>query len=635
MVDDAFISLRYSDRLLHGEGLTWAAGPPVEGYSNLLWVLLVAGLGACGLDLIDAARTLGVVASVATLVVLATCLPRQLPTLLMVVVLAWLTSFATWAIAGLETPLATLCVALLVVGMDRGHREFGPHRSTWFWFSGLVLAGLVLTRPDGPLWAVLAAASIFVCERLRERAVLRLYLPLLLPPVLAFVAQILFRLAYYDDWLPNTAYVKAHSSADSWRAGYAYVWSAAVALRSILLPALLGVACLLQRRSLRPTLVLSVLAIPVWCLYIASVGGDPLPRNRMLLPCLVPAVVLAAHGLKVVHGATRVGAIIAWCVALPCVGLAAFDAIAPSADPRQRTSSWEWEGEAVGAWLQRGFADRQPLLAVDAAGAVPYFSRLDCVDMLGLCDRTIARSPTDPSQGFWAGHTHGNGRYVLDREPDIVLFGPAAGLPQPNWLSGRQMEEDPRFLRDYRLALFEVGPVKLRSGSREGLRINAWLRLDGRAGLRNNGSLRVPGYLLGCYRQPQPFRLWREPPADPDQLARWQAQVATAIAWWQEPSVLGRMDEAAGCVVGEILRPGDHRVSGLQLAPGAYRLQPSDAPAGVEYRLLDEADGILPRNQESDWIVRRGHAEVTLSCLVSDTASLPLRVAEVVLQPVR
>ncbi|MGB5702608.1 MAG: hypothetical protein WBM48_07315, partial [Polyangiales bacterium] len=37
--DDAFISLRYAQRLLEGHGLTWTDGPPVEGYSNLLWVL--------------------------------------------------------------------------------------------------------------------------------------------------------------------------------------------------------------------------------------------------------------------------------------------------------------------------------------------------------------------------------------------------------------------------------------------------------------------------------------------------------------------------------------------------------------------------------------------------------------------
>ena len=43
--DDALIAFRYADRLLHGAGLTWTDGPRVEGYSCLLWVLLLALFG--------------------------------------------------------------------------------------------------------------------------------------------------------------------------------------------------------------------------------------------------------------------------------------------------------------------------------------------------------------------------------------------------------------------------------------------------------------------------------------------------------------------------------------------------------------------------------------------------------------
>src|SRR5579862_7427285 len=60
--DDALISLRYSQRLLAGHGLTWTDGTPVEGYTNLLWVLGVALFGGLGLDLVTAARILGLLA---------------------------------------------------------------------------------------------------------------------------------------------------------------------------------------------------------------------------------------------------------------------------------------------------------------------------------------------------------------------------------------------------------------------------------------------------------------------------------------------------------------------------------------------------------------------------------------------
>src|SRR5690242_18166607 len=40
--DDAFISFRYVRNLLDGHGLVWNVGERVEGYTNFLWVMLVA-----------------------------------------------------------------------------------------------------------------------------------------------------------------------------------------------------------------------------------------------------------------------------------------------------------------------------------------------------------------------------------------------------------------------------------------------------------------------------------------------------------------------------------------------------------------------------------------------------------------
>ena len=59
VVDDALISFRYSERLLLGKGLTFTDGERVEGYSNLLWVLVVAAGGLISRDLIFVARVAG------------------------------------------------------------------------------------------------------------------------------------------------------------------------------------------------------------------------------------------------------------------------------------------------------------------------------------------------------------------------------------------------------------------------------------------------------------------------------------------------------------------------------------------------------------------------------------------------
>ena len=75
--DDAFISLRYAQRLLEGQGLTWTEGPPVEGYSNLLWVLACALLAALGVDLVDTPVVLGIGSALATIAALIYAFPPR------------------------------------------------------------------------------------------------------------------------------------------------------------------------------------------------------------------------------------------------------------------------------------------------------------------------------------------------------------------------------------------------------------------------------------------------------------------------------------------------------------------------------------------------------------------------------
>ena len=59
VADDAYISLRYLESWLRGEGLVFNPGERVLGFSNALWVLALAPFGLAGLDLPSAAQGLG------------------------------------------------------------------------------------------------------------------------------------------------------------------------------------------------------------------------------------------------------------------------------------------------------------------------------------------------------------------------------------------------------------------------------------------------------------------------------------------------------------------------------------------------------------------------------------------------
>src|SRR5581483_8262248 len=82
---------------------------------------------------------------------------------------------------------------------------------------------------------------------------------------------------------------------------------------------------------------------------------------------------------------------------------------------RGHDERWEWDGKVLGDLLRRAFSPSQPLMAVDTAGCLPYFSGLPSLDMLGLNDAYIAHH-TPAGFGHGAiGHELGDGRYVLSR----------------------------------------------------------------------------------------------------------------------------------------------------------------------------------------------------------------------------
>ena len=66
LTDDAFISFRYARNLRLGHGLVFNPGRDrVEGYTNFLWVLLLAGCDALGLPPESTASLLSLAATVA------------------------------------------------------------------------------------------------------------------------------------------------------------------------------------------------------------------------------------------------------------------------------------------------------------------------------------------------------------------------------------------------------------------------------------------------------------------------------------------------------------------------------------------------------------------------------------------
>ena len=493
MADDAFISLRYADRLLEGRGLTWNDGEFVEGYTNLLWILGCALLGKLGMDLVWAARVLGLLGTTAAIAAVLWVYPgptirEALPGFAGGLAVALAGPIVVWTFGGLEQPLLAGLLAW-ALALSFPLLEGPRPKAIKVLLPGLFYGLVVLTRADGALFTFAACLGL-VAARGPTRESLRIAALLVLIPLLLFAGQVGFRQAYYHEWLPNSAYAKVgFSIVRSWT-GIQYVMGA-LYLAGLVVPAILAFrvadAGLLKGRVRFLGVVLAI-----WLGYLILVGGDLFPGRRHLVPAIIPLVFLATIFLarRIPSRGSLRPALAGIAVCLLTLGISQ---IVDPMNVRAREERWEWEGEVVGAALATAFGAERPLLAVDPAGCLPYFSRLPSVDMLGINDHYLAHHrPPDFGKGP-LGHELGNGAYVLSRKPDLVLFNLPTGGRVPTLRSGVEMMADPRaeFTSTFRAVTLECErPMHVVSV--------IWMRTEGGAiGIeRTEGRIRIPGYLF-------------------------------------------------------------------------------------------------------------------------------------------
>jgi arabinofuranosyltransferase len=504
--DDAFISLRYSWRLIHGHGLSWTEGEPVEGYSNLLWVLLIAAGGVFDADLVQVSRVLGLSLTVLAIVAIVHAYrPKSphdvLPPLAGGLAVALTSPVVAWSVGGLEQPLLAALVAWATVLAYR--LADGKADSKTATRVGVLLGLAAITRPDGALFTATTCGALVLGGRFDGRTV-RTAGKVLGIAALFYLGQLAFRLAYYRAWIPNTAQVKLAFTTERFTAGWRYVTDAGPYLGSLALLALVATAIAATQPDGRRRALVPLLSLLGWTPCVVFIGGDYTHARRHLVPSIVLMSLLTAEGLRVLAGRRQVltaegadpASRFVHVNRIAAVIVAVFLAVLAhdqSTDPEKQKAiddTWTWAGRPIGGFLSRAFATERPLVAVDAAGSLPYYApELPFVDMLGLNDRFIA---THHPPGFGAGfigHELGNGDYLLRRKPDLIAFHTSEGEEHATWLGGREMQASPEFARRYKLVVF-LTP--------DGTTTRLWVRKDdSRIGVERSGDeVRVPGFLF-------------------------------------------------------------------------------------------------------------------------------------------
>jgi arabinofuranosyltransferase len=428
--DDAYIVLRYAQRWLAGQGLTWNAGERVEGFSSPFWLVQVALLGRLGLALPFAARVLGLAYAVAT--VLLWYRARAAPAGLLALVTV--PGFAMWSWGGLETLCACFWMLWALYLVWPGRDEPWPRtRSALLAFA---LAAVALGRPEGP---AVALAICAVAWPARSRSLLLAALA----AGVAFASYECFRLLYFGDFIANAARAKALGLPVGARLEDAAVYVAKTSpqwLGSVLVATwLLGTSPARRRAAW-----LLLPALPLLAVVVVG-GGDHMAGARLLVGVTAVACFAGALAPPSPRPWIRRSSLV-------LAALAALWQLQLSTRYPAGPNPAAALGEIVGQTLERRLPPGT-VVASATAGSLPYFApSLSFIDTLGLNDRHIARQPPAalprglPDADDWAtvpGHVRGDGSYVLRRRPDVIILGGANG------------DIEPWFLGDYQLMMAE------------------------------------------------------------------------------------------------------------------------------------------------------------------------------------
>jgi hypothetical protein len=440
VMDDAYIAFRYARRLAVGDGLTYNPGEWVEGYTDFLWVVLLAAGDVVGISPPSLAPMAGLACHLA---VIALCVRdgfrREHPWagILAALLVAAHASAAFYAVTGLETAAFTLTWSLgaLAAAEDRA-RAFVVATSLGFLLRPeaalLGIVGTLLLRRTGPPGRIARVVAGFVT---------------LVGPYLAL------KWVAFGALLPNTALAKppdvplgaAWLVREGLPIGVAAVMGAILAGREP------------SRERRLAVLVGSGIA------GATAAGGDWMPGARLLVP-YVPcaALVLAGGGRSSAGGRvadlSRAGAAATW-LALEA---------ASSSRLALATQGYQELDEARARFamhLREVYAPR--VLATHDIGLLGYLlPEVTIVDLGGLVDREVARAPG----GLRAKRPPS--AYLESRAPDVFVLAGApelgvrppppryeverwvAGLP---WFRGRyELREVHEFTPSYAVLVFGV-----------------------------------------------------------------------------------------------------------------------------------------------------------------------------------
>jgi arabinofuranosyltransferase len=289
LCDDAFITARSVDNLVHGYGFTWNIVERVQPYTHPAWALLLVPVHAIVGEGWASLLVLSLTSTVGALLAGVWAVRHQPGPAFPFAALIGSKAFVEYSTSGLENPLVHLLLALLVGSLLRERPDLRILAAA----SGLLL----LTRLD----TVTMVAPLLVYGTWRSWRMSSL--PHRLIGVVGLVAPLalwtLFSWIYYGYPLPNTAYAKLGNGVPQlalWIQGWTYL---VVCFRNdpaSLLVLAAGLILGVRQDPVRGcAIALAALGQVAWTVHV---GGDFMTGRFLTGPVWIAALGLASLGLS-------------------------------------------------------------------------------------------------------------------------------------------------------------------------------------------------------------------------------------------------------------------------------------------------------------------------------------------------
>lgn len=446
LFDDAMISMNYARNLAQGEGLVWSPGERVEGYSNLLWVIIMAFfhlLPIASAKISLTIQVLGAIFALATLIFVKLTADELVKGNAWVgVIAAFITAFyyplLNWNLLGNEVSLLAMLITAAVWLALRSLRQ--GRFSVWLY---MIIALGSFVRIDAILPFAVIILYLIIVDGEHRRKHIAYGIGVV---VASLILQTIFRGVYFGDWLPNTYYLKMTGAPLFQRVFRGlfvfvkFIWNLNWLL--FLLPFIVFII----HRDKGTTLVMLVILVQL--AYSVYVGGDAWEHrggsNRFIsgvMPLYFTLFTLALDQVRVallnrakidqnkfIEVITMLGVFV-----IAGISLLNFNAVLDTASLRYmllRDQPLYVRGNerntTIGLFTEE-ITTEDASVAVIAAGAEPYFSERYSIDMFGKSDPKIAKGemhiPEDLALiDFRPGHMKWDYAWSIGfLEPDVVV----------------------------------------------------------------------------------------------------------------------------------------------------------------------------------------------------------------------